>query len=575
MTAPVKRYPAGEVTPAGWYHIVNGTRPMMWLKAWDGSIRFDMLGGLAPPFHDPMYPDAVAVRGLKGLIPPWRHITQKGATEDGVTHVDALYEPIEVELDLECIGADQRAILRVVDDLIASIDAKQTSELGWFTRDLGYWWSDVRWLKGGMAHDLAGVQTRRQRFPLRLQADNGFWRTYDHAGMFAPSYELMAEEFGTDYADNAGPDWPLYFDEDGGGHPYVDGGQFRWLDDPDDWLLTETREVVCGPYKNFSTLGDNQIASMQFGSMQEWSLPAGAANDLWVRMGRDENGDWDGNGVRMRIENNIVKLSRFNDFTQTVMRQALIFFPPLPGETFSLVAGYPGDSRVFKVLRNGLEILAHKESGTGSMLGADYRGIGFGVQAGAAILTQATPATLRRVTAGDNTTIAQSGFVKMVNVGDQPMYWDATIFGPATSVKLYDGPGTDEFVEFGPVLPNQIVFIRTDPRVNTSLVQDLSVVPPTQQQLNVFQEAVSKLLSFAGFNNSALGDQIKSLFGIKTAQGNLYKYLKGRFSDRAAIPPKSPGNPAQPYFIKVELAGGNVDSKVILTGTPLRRYPLR
>jgi hypothetical protein len=85
---------------------------------------------------------------------------------------------------------------------------------------------------------------------------------------------------------------------------------------------------------------------------------------------------------------------------------------------------------------------------------------------------------------------------------------------------------------------------------------------------------LTKFLSFAGMNEGAFGDQIKSLFGIRPPQGNLYKYLNGRFSENAAIPPKSPGYPLRPYHVKVEIIGGNADTKVIASGTPLRRWPI-
>ena len=576
MTAPAKRYPKGQVTPHGLYHITHGTRPMMWLKAWDGSIHYDLLGGLAPPFHDPTEPECVALHSIKGLIAPVRHITQKGATQDGVTHVDSLYDPTEIEVELECAAGDQLGILRVVSDLYASIDAIKTSELGWWTKDLGYWWSDIRWLKGGNPNVLQGVQQLRQKVSMRWQADTGFWRSHEHTGSFGFIYEDFTDTFAYDTEDDGdlGADWPLHYDEPGGGFIYADGSQARWMDDPDDWLLTETREVVAGPYKDFETVTDDQVVTMVMGSLQEWSLPEGAANDLWARMGRNPDGSWDGNGIRVRMENNILKLSRFNGFSQTVMKQRLMLIPPLFGEKFTLIAGTDGNPRMFKVLRNGAEILSHKESGTGSMRGPDYRGVGFGMQAGAALITQATPASVRKISAGDNAMVTQSGFVEMVNVGDQPMYWDATLFGPFQKVRLYDGPGSTEYVEFGPLLPNQIVFLRTDPRSNTTLVQDLTVVPPSPQELNTFQSAISKFLDWVGPDSSALEDQIKSLFGIRPPQGNFYQYLNGRFSDACAIPPKSPGYPAQTYHLKVEILGGNADSKVILAGTPLRRYPL-
>lgn len=570
----MKRYPKGKITPHGWYHLVKGEKPMMWLTAYDDSMRFDLSGGLAIPDRYEA-PEAAHLVGLKGLIPPWKHIQQKGATQDGVTHIDALYDPIEVTADLQCWGRDARHTRTVYRDLIASIDAKQQSLLHFWTHEEGHWWAPIRWFQGAPPEPVA--ITTHQNVSLRLQADDGFWRTHDHTSVFQFSYADFTEEFGTDYADDAGPDWPLRYNGEGGGHVYTSGGLLRFQDDPDDWTLTETREVVAGPYRDFETETDNQVVSMVFGGLQEWSFPDSGANDLWARMGRDSNGDWDGNGIRLRVQRHWIKLSRFNNFSQTVLFQRPLLVRALPGERFTLVAGYTGNERLFKVFRGKrgqLEILAHKESGTGSELGPDFRGVGWGMQAGGAVITQATPAPIRAVEAGDNAMATQSGFLERVNIGDQPMWDDYTLFGPFSKVKIYDGPGSSEYVEFGPLLDNQIVFLRTDPRSNTTLVQDLTTVPPTPQELNLFQDALSKFLSFAGMNNSALGDQVKSLFGIRPPQGNLYKYLNGRFSDNAAIPAKSPGNGASPYFVKVEIEGGNADSRVIASGTPKRRYPL-
>lgn len=573
---PVKRYPKGPVTAHGWYHITHGTRPMMWLKAYDGSIHFDLLGGLAAPFHDPMQPDVVALKSLKGLISPWRHIDQKGASEDGITNLDSLYDPIEIEADFECVGADQKAILRVVSDLIASVDAKQTSELGWWTQELGYWWSDIRWFQGGMPVALQGVQELRQKMPMRLRADNGFWRGVDHNASFQFEYEAMTDSFTVDNTDTEDlGDIPQHYFGTGGGYCTSDGANMIWVDDPSDPFTTHDREVVNGPWPDFETDTDNMVVSQVHAGFQEWSVPESARNTLWARMNRDEDGEWAGSGVRLYYGIGWIRLSYFIDFEEVaVLRERPLIAPPLPTEKFTLVCGFEGDPRMFKVLRNGLEIMTVKESGTGSPLGADYRGAGNGMFAAAALISQATPSPIRKISAGDNASVTQYGWLEMKNVGDQPMYWDATLFGPFEKVKLYDGPGSDDYVEFGPLLDNQIVFLRTDPRSNTTLVQDLTQVPPTAQELNIFQDAVKQFLSHAGSDDDAFLNQIRSLWGIRPPQGNLYKYLNGRFSDNVAIPPKSPGNPVQPYHVKVEIVGGNADSKVLVAGTPLRRYPL-
>lgn len=556
------RYPAGPVTPHGWYHLVKGQIPMMWLTAYDESIITHLTGGLSIPDRYEA-PECVHLTGLKGLIAPWKHITQKGATQDGVTHIDALYDPTEVEAQLECWGRDAKHTRKVYRDLIGSIDAKQQSLLHFFTQEEGHWWAPIRWFQGAPPEPVSF--DRHQRVSLRLQADDAFWRTYDHADNFTFTYEDMtATSF-----DEGLSGWPQYrYEGTGGGGPVGTGTQIKWDESGNDGV-----SVMLGPFEDFDTDTNDQVVNIVIGSPSEYGLFDGAFVDLWARCNRDGSGDWAGDGVRARIGMGRVFITAFVNFVEVWERQWLKPIPPVWGEKYSLVAGTPGDPRRFRILRNGLPLLTHKESGTASMLGEDHRGIGVGMRAGAALLSQASPSTIRKVSAGDNAEVSQSGFLKRINIGDQPMYDDYTLFGPGM-FKLYDGPGSDEYVEFGPLLPNQVVFLRTDPRTNTTLVQDMTVTPAWPQQLNVFQDALQKFLTFAGANGSALEDQVKSMFGVQPPQGNLYKYLSGRFSDNAAIPAKSPGNPVAPYFVKVEIEGGNADSMVIASGTPRRRYPL-
>jgi len=782
---PTIRYPTGPITPHGAYHILHDRIPQMSLRAYDDSIVFHLMGGLAIP--NTLEPESVRVQGITGLIPPWRMIDQKGATQDGTTFVDALYDPIEVNLDVMCKGRNPTYLRQLVGYLLASLDAKQESELSFTTHQLGRWWAKLRWYHAP-DDKVDGVSTCRQPVGLRLRADSGFWQSYPNVSSFAFAYEDFTDTFGVDYSSeqSLGPNWPLYYTGSGIGFLYANGDQAVWNDDPDRLFFTGTRRVVNGPYvghstatdtqivditvdnspewslgagaasdiwgrmgrtvgniwdgngirarigsgyirisrfNNFAetvlhehlelvapllgekftlkcgdgalgarhfallrndvaimsvteagtgsllgasyrgvgfgmqggaaiisqatpaevrkievdgatldnfdtgyatTLGpnwpqyyeqigdvygdsychaaaghavwvdnsgtdtqevvagpyddgvfsgtdtDNQVVNMVMGSFQEFGFPEGAANDLWARMSRDVNGKWNGNGIRMRIENNIVKLSRFNNFAQTVMASRIILIPPIPGEKFTLIAGFEGNTRQFKVLRNGAQLLDHVENGTGSLLGPDYRGVGFGVQAGASLLAQATPAQLRKVSAGDNSTVSQTGWLQRFNIGDQP-FWDRyTVFGPGT-FRFGNGPGSEDMVEFGPVEAGQILQIRTDPRKRG--VIDMTTVPSTPQQLDLWQNVIDDFLTFAYGNNwPPLREQIESAYGIVLPQGNPYSLLHGRFSN--PIPAKSPGNPAVPYYVKVEIDNGDASSMVIASGTPLRRSPI-
>lgn len=574
-------YPAGPVTPHGLHHLVKGEIPMMWLQTHDRSVRFDLMGGRAIP--DRTRPECVQITrdGIKGLVPPWETIDQKGAVQDGVTFIDALYSPIEVTINLVAYGRDRKHLRKAVRDLINSIDVKRTSKLGFWTHEAGHWWANVRWFKTPPEATNAGARVF-QKLTLVLRADDGFWRTFDHSALFAFSFATLTENF--DY-DAGGAEatqvggWPLYYSGSAGGYILIreEATNIRaegasWYDDPGDILLTGSREVVAGPYEDFDTDTDNQVATIKIRSFQEWTLLDGAENHIWLRMGREVDGTWNGDGVRATIGLFGLRISRFNDYSETVMATALQW-PPMPGEYYTFVAGFEGQPRRYQIQRNGLPILDHVESGTNSELGADFRGVGWGMRAAGAIFTQATPAGISEFTAGDNGTVSQEGYVERINVGDQPMYDTYTVFGPGT-FKFWLGPdaGADDYVQFGPLLPNQVVFIDTDPR--RRVVQDLTSVPPTPQELNVRQEAINGFLTFAGGSDVPLIRSIQSAFGIMPPQGNLYSLLKGRFNDACAIPAKSPGAPAQAYQVKVAIDDGDASSKIIVSGTPKRRYPV-
>lgn len=572
-------YPAGPVTPHGWWNITKGIQPLLQLSAYDRSVTFHLLGGYSIPDRYAA-PEAAHLIELKGLIPPWQHIDQKGATQDGVTNIDALYDPIEVEAKLVCRGRNARHTRKVVSDLIASIDAKQQSELSWYTQELGRWWANIRWFKGAPTDPLRGAQQRRQEVSLRLRADDAFWRSDDDVSMVAPTYEAMTDTFPTDYALDCGPNWPQRYTGSGGGYCHAADGQARWVDDPNDPFTTSPREVVNGPWPT-PTVTDNQVVSIVLGSIPEVTLGDGAYDDIWVRMGRNPNGTWNGYGVRARIGMfNVIpwiKLSYFTAFTEHIMTERPLLVTPLMGEKFTFIAGQDGvngaagDPHLFQVLRNDIPIIANRC--TDAPVGAAYRGYGFGMRAGGALITQATPANVRKIAAGDNSAVIQTGFLRCLNIGDQPMYRDYTVFGPGL-FRIYDGPGSSDYVEFGPLLPNQVAFLRTDPRSRTTLVQDLTTVAPTAQELNIFQQAINGLLTFAGADSNAFLQQFQSALGIRTAQGPMYSLLKGRFSENSAIPAKSPGRPAEPFYVRVDIDDGDANSKVISAGTPLRRYPL-
>ncbi|MDH6199180.1 hypothetical protein M2272_005848 [Mycobacterium frederiksbergense] len=571
-------YPAGPIVPHGAYHHLKGRIPTVTLWAYDDSVKFSMMGGQSIP--DRTMPESVSIKkdGIKGLIAPWDIIDQKGATEDGVTFVDALQGPTEVEIKVICRGRDPQHLRKVVRHLLASIDKKLTSELSFIGQNGGRWWSDIRWFKGPPEAYKIG-EAVSQEITLVLRADNGFWRTFNDTDSFQFVYDAMTDKFNVDHTatQNLGA-VPQYYMGTGGGYCTSKGGQMIWVDDPAHPFSTHSREVVNGPWPGFDTTSNNQVISQVHGGFQEASLPESARNTLWGRKNRKPDGSWGGDGVRLYYGIGWIRLSYFINFVEVaVLRERPLLFPPALGEKFTLICGYDGNERMFKVQRNGADVpgMTVVESGAGSKLGPDHRGVGNGMFAAAALITQATPSPILKLSAGDNATVSQSGFLRRKNIGDQPMSDKYTVFGPGT-FKFAVSPGSSEMIEFGPLLPNQVV--RIDTSRQTPKIKDLTSVPPTPQDLDGWQQAWKDFIDWATANNvPILSQQIESVFGIVPPQGNLYSLLKGRWNKDSVIPAKSPGVPdsqVQPYFVKVSIEGGNADSKVIASGTPLRRYPL-
>ncbi len=379
--------------------------------------------------------------------------------------------------------------------------------------------------------------------------------------------DTVLDTFATTYNPGLGPNWPLRYEGRHDAYIRTASGNAKWVDNSG----TNTQEVVCGPYKNFNTTTNNQVVSMVWDDVPEIKLFGSAANDLWARMGRNTDGTWNGSGIRARIRFNEIILSRFNNFTETVMAKRGLFFPPLWGEKFTLVAGFEGDERLFKIVRNNVELLSHKEAGTGSALGSAYRGIGFGVCARGSLIEQATPARIRKISAGDNATVSQSGYLPLANCGDTEAYPRYLLYGPGY-FSIGNGPDTPDVVEFGPLLAGQVVLIETEPR-RRSVVDLTPSTVSTSQVLTPFQQLIKNLVSFASIGNvPPLLQQFESLFGILPPQGNLYSYLNGRFTRGVAA--KLPGQEPVTSQIRVKIDNGNASSKVVAALTPRRRWPL-
>lgn len=271
-----------------------------------------------------------------------------------------------------------------------------------------------------------------------------------------------------------------------------------------------------------------------------------------------------------------MQLHAFNNFHATHIRTWTNIVPALFGEKWWLECGGLDtkgvyDPRVFRVKRGGgtgVTALYTRDEAAVSSLGAAFRVPGFGGYAAGELFTQGTPPDIRKISAGDATATEQSGHLKFYNIGDQPMYPEYTLYGPGL-FKIASGPGSTDYVEVGPLLPNQVVQVRTNN--NRKPIQDLTRVPATAADLLEYREAMKGLESFAPIANLGPVEANASPYGVVPPQGNLNTLLKGRFA--RPIPQKSPGRKPEPHLIAVSIAGGNGDSLIHGSGIPRRRYP--
>lgn len=581
-------YPPGEISLNQARRMVEGKEPFVSYRSWDEQTNWHIMGPLSPV---PGVHDGITITddSIKGLIGTWQMLDQTGANQDGTTFQDAVYSPVEIDMTVEAHGTTEQATRQVIRDWISSWDAHRTGELAVYTPENGMWWGDVRWLKAP-TDTLMAAHAKRQRFLWTARIDDGFWRSYDSVSQFGFTYETMTDTFnysaGSANATTLGANWPLKYYGTGGGYIYsttsaplggfIPQNQARWRDDPDDPFTTNSREVIVGPYAGFNTSTDNQVVSIVLGSIPEISLPSGAFNDIWARMGRNANGTWNGHGIRARVGWGYIELARYNGFDgsgnpiKTILASRPLILPPLFGEKYTLVAGYDGNNRLFKIVRNNIDVLVHRERGTGSSLGAAYRGIGFGMFAAGALISQATPASVRKISAGDNTTVTQEGFVQLTNVGDVTSWPRYLLYGPG-QFSIGNGPDTEDLVEIGPLLDGQVVLIETEPRRRS--VIDVTPTPLPAQTLNPFQKFIQALVNFASNNNvPPLLRQFENLFGILPPQVAVYSLMSGRFT--TGIEPKPSNSAGTTSNIRIRIDDGNASSKVVAALTPMRRWPL-
>lgn len=290
---------------------------------------------------------------------------------------------------------------------------------------------------------------------------------------------------------------------------------------------------------NRITAGDNQVVSLRVGTPFQALFGDNAFIDIWARMNTNDIAP---TGIRLRISRWFAKLSRFNAGVETVMENMLLLLPTLWNQEWKITCGTAKDPRRFIVQRDGAIMIDHRESGTNSAIGADYRGAGFGLESGSGTFSQQIPPSVLEWRMGDNSTITQSGHLTLTNFGDQVEYPDLVVYGPGTFT-FGDGADAEPTVTFGPISDGQRALIRTHPGARG--VYDLPPATVGSDALKAFKESLTV--------------------------SDMYKNLKGRFSK--GIPPKPVGGLPAESKLAVTITDGNASSQVIAAITPRRRWP--
>lgn len=195
-------YPAGDLTPNQERRLQEGIEPQISYESPDGYATWHLMGPRSPI---PGVQEGVVIlaESIKGLLAPWQTLDQAGANQDGVTFVDALYQPAEVDMMCEAHGLTAAGTRTVVRDWIGSWDVKQTGKLSVTADTNGTWTANVRWLKSP-TDALTRASARRQRFLWTARIDDAFWYGPDAVASRTTSGSLSLTNTGDQ------PAWPRY-----------------------------------------------------------------------------------------------------------------------------------------------------------------------------------------------------------------------------------------------------------------------------------------------------------------------------------------------------------------------------
>lgn len=555
-------YPPGPISRYGRQLLDELVDPQITIVSPDEDHIFYLSGPLAPL---PGCQNGVVLsKGIRGLHPMFNHLDYKGARQPGVTWADTVYDPAEIDLDIEFSGTTTSGLRQVVRDWMASWDPKRQCTMSWFTPEAGEWWCHPRLFKAP-PDVITQSPGRHRRLPMTwtIRNDDAFWRSVDSVGSFKFGFEDVGDEFTR--ADNSasnglGSNWTQTYT-----YP-TSNGSLGIASNAAGWYEQGVTANYCKAKHVSTSDTDFQVITIKLAGFYEFPFPSTGYIDILGRMSADGN-----SYIRFRLSPITLSVSVYKDGSEVWTYGRPLLISPLWTETFTMIVGTSASTpSQIRILRDGFDIFTVTEPGY-AYRGASYRGWGFAVGVGGGVISQLRPASVDWWHAGDNATVTQSGFIPFTNRGTEDVDPIYLCYGPGT---FYIGNGSGStgaanMISFGPLNAGQIAMVDTNPRRKG--VIDIS---PGQAaaSTSLQQQFIDALVSLAFNQNfTPLLNLYKSALGVLPAQGPLYSKLNGRFT--RPISGHVDGTALVTEQVAVRVVGGNADTKIVGAITPLRRWP--
>lgn len=222
----MQSFPPDPITNYGISVLKDGIEPQITYTSPDGELIFYLHGALAP--FPGVTEGVVLAEGPSGLQPPFKHLWQKGARQDGSTWTDTVHDPGEINMKVKATARTRDRLRYVIRKWMQAWDPKQPGTLSWVTPDGGQWWCNVR-LHGPAPEKLDYFpNVRDQEFTWWMTNDNAFWMGTDSTSQFQVYQTDSVDKFGRVDLASLGSNWAQVYSAGASGACGTDGSSALW-----------------------------------------------------------------------------------------------------------------------------------------------------------------------------------------------------------------------------------------------------------------------------------------------------------------------------------------------------------